>query len=94
MHILIGQKPHLLLHYRQNVGSIGSAVLTLIGNNETKLQGLFCPRKTSIFAFLKDIVDNIITLVHMHMHIVRITSPELQPMTVQYTGHMISICKT
>ena len=79
MHELIGQKPHLLLHCRQNVGSIGSAVLKLIGNNETKLQGLFCPRKTSIFAFLKDIVDNIITLVH----IVRITTPELQPMTVQ-----------
>jgi len=42
------------------------------------------------FAFLIDIIYNIFT----YIHIFQITSPELQPMAVKYTGHVISVCIT
>ena len=39
----------------------------------------------TIFSFLIDIIDNIIT------YSPYITSPEFQPMAVEYTGHVISV---
>ena len=46
--------------------------------------------KFNNFSFLIDIIDNIIT----YSPLVRITSTELQPMSVQYTGHVFSVCIT
>jgi len=48
----------------------------------------FAPIIFFYFAFLIDMIDNIITYSPYSL------SPELQPIAMQYSGHMISVCIT
>ena len=51
----------------------------------------FAPIIFFYFAFLIDMIDNIITYSPYSLYSL---SPELQPMAMQYTGHVISVCIT